>query len=152
MTDKKELNAEVKGHLPKMAKNQLKEITIKHNPICDYSMEAFGVAIGDCTSITSLTLNGCSITDIGVAHLVAGLLINKSITQVDLGRNNIGDTGLGVIAGLIQENTKLASIAMNENDFGNAGAFSVATALTQNTTLTHLDLSIRSEYTDVSVT
>ena len=93
-----------------------------------------------------LDLSQCSITDIEVRKLAAGLTDNSSLEELDLSKNNITSTGVGHIFSSLEQNTSLKKLLLSHNSrltVHNSEMFGsrIKQMLSANTSLSALDLS-----------
>ena len=65
---------------------------------------------------------------------------DTTLTTLSLAGNNLGEVGAAAVAGALQRNTTLTTLNLGYNGLGDVGGAAVAGALERNTTLTTLDL------------
>ena len=91
-------------------------------------------------------LSQCSVTDVEVRKLAAGLTENSSLEELDLSKNNITSTGAACIFSSLEQNTSLKKLLLSHNSnltiqnsemFG----FRIKQMLSTNISLSALDLS-----------
>lgn len=102
---------------------------------------AIGQALRGNTSLESLVLQNCGITDQSVACIAQGLLNHRSITILDLADNHITDCGARYIADVLDRHPSLAVLDLTRNYIADDGAQDIATRLPLNTRLHTLHLS-----------
>ena len=147
----------------------LQELDISRNQIGDNGIAHIATALQtNTTTMTTLNISNCSISDEGAESLARALAVNRSIQELDIRSNEIGDNGIAHIATALQTNTttmttlnisncsisdvgaeSLASFVnislqylnICNNEIGDNGIANIATALQTNTTMRTLNIS-----------
>jgi hypothetical protein len=98
--------------------------------------------IWQASTITTVRLRGCGLSDAGMARLVPLLLACPHLSLIDLGDNALtAEAGSFFSALLVHPATALVDLCVANNRLDNAGITAVATALHANSTLRRLDVS-----------
>lgn len=104
--------------------------------------ELIGDGIKSSTSILTLDLSFCNITDAGGEILATALIEQETCKEVDLSSNNLGPKTGVALENLLKSNKIVEALILSDNDFycENA-AVSIMRGLLTNDTLKFLDLS-----------
>lgn len=94
-------------------------------------------------ALTTLSLEGCDLSCIGVGHVVEALKMHTELTDLNISYNNIGDDGvtLLVTALMVAVPPTLRRIDLASNEITAKGAVLLANAVKATTSLTSLNLS-----------
>jgi hypothetical protein len=130
-----------------------------HLAIAELLTEEDGVALADAlvgnTHVTSITIKGSNILDIGGAAIANALKDNRTVTSIVL-RNNgfvphdatshwVTGTAIAAISELLQVNNTVTELNLRGNDLADAGIVVLCEGLKVNTSIKTLNL----EYTDM---
>ena len=145
----------------------LQELDISRNQIGDNGIAHIATALQtNTTTMTTLNISNCSISDVGAESLARALAVNRSIQELDIRSNEIGDNGIAHIATALQKNTTMRTLDISNcsisdveadslasfvnislqylnicnNEIGDNGIACIATALQTNTTMRTLDI------------
>ena len=100
------------------------------------------------TTMKTLEISHCSISDEGTESLARALAVNRSLQEMDISGNKICDNGIAHIATTLQTNCTLKTIKVSVTD---KGVESLAAALTLNYSLEILKLSWSSTHPDITM-
>ncbi|XP_068723040.1 protein NLRC3-like isoform X2 [Montipora capricornis] len=110
--------------------------------ISDAVAESLCEALKVNTCLSTLNLSWTIIDAAGVESLSEALKVNTCLTTLDLRYNKIGSAGAESLGEALKVNTCLTTLDLSENRVGAAGAESLGEALKVNTCLTTLDLTL----------
>ncbi|KAG0322344.1 hypothetical protein BGZ99_003386 [Dissophora globulifera] len=91
-------------------------------------------------SLTTLSLELNSISDLEAQELSEGLKINSTLTTLHLVRNLIGNNGVQALSEALKINSTLTILKLGDNSIRDNGAQALSEVLRINSTLTILDL------------
>ena len=118
------------------------ELSLRGNKIGDKGIADIANSLRTNTTISSLDVFDCGISDIGVQSLAEAIASNGSIRveRLDISNNDIGDNGIAHIATALQMNTTIKFFSMSNCGITNKGAESLARVLAVNMSLEHIEL------------
>jgi Ran GTPase-activating protein (RanGAP) involved in mRNA processing and transport len=99
-------------------------------------VETLCAAIGGSTTLSSISMWECYMSDEVVAALAAAFALSTSLQTVNLPCNEIGDVGAVALADALATNTSLASLDVSGNDISPEGALALAAAVARSRSLT----------------
>lgn len=91
--------------------------------------------------LRDLSLDGNSLSEIGVSSLGEALVVNTTLTRLNVSNNPLGDVGAAAMAVALQTNLTLTALSLQNTRLSAVGVRDLATALSINNTLVLLDLS-----------
>ena len=92
------------------------------------------------TTMRTLDISCCSISDKGVESLARALAVNRSLQELNISNNNIGDNGIAHIATALQTNTTMRTLDISRCNISDEGVKSLARALAVNRSLQELNI------------
>jgi len=119
------------------------ELDLSYCDLTDDGVDAFCELIKENQYITSLTLIGNHLTDLGIGQIARCLISLKNITTItslNLSTNPFGDVGLGELGRMLQRNDVLQELVILDCNITCEGAVNFAEMLLQNESLLFLTL------------
>ncbi|TPX37308.1 hypothetical protein SeMB42_g06944, partial [Synchytrium endobioticum] len=113
--------------LPAVLGSTLRHLAVDDCPSLNESVWA--LLISEESPITSLSLRGDRIGDVGAKGLGIALRVNRSLRVLDLWRNRVGPDGLSEIADALKYNQSLMFLGMCDNNVCDIGAIAFAKVL-----------------------
>jgi hypothetical protein len=104
-------------------------------------VETLCAAIGGSTTLSSISMWECYMSDEVVAALAAAFALSTSLQTVNLPCNEIGDVGAVALAAVLRDSPTITDFSLSMNCIGDVGAAALADALATNTSLASLDVS-----------
>ncbi|KAG0051211.1 hypothetical protein BGZ83_003996 [Gryganskiella cystojenkinii] len=118
----------------------LTTLNMQGNSISDNGARTLAKALKTNMTLTTLNLQGNSINDSGAQALAKALKTNITLTALNLQGNSINDNGAQALATALKTNRALTTLDLWENSISDNGAQALAEALMANSTLTSLNL------------
>ena len=87
------------------------ELNISHNDIGDKGIAYIATALHTNTTMRTLSVYGCHISNVGAESLARALAVNTSLQELCMGSNNIGCYGICNFATALQSNTTLKDMS-----------------------------------------
>ncbi|TPX37102.1 hypothetical protein SmJEL517_g00906 [Synchytrium microbalum] len=113
--------------LPAVLGSTLRHLAVDDCPNLNESTLA--LLLSEESPLTSLSLRGNRIGDVGSKAIGAALRVNRCLRVLDLWRNKIGPDGLTEIADALKYNQSLIFLAMGDNNVGDAGSTNLSKVL-----------------------
>ena len=89
------------------------ELNIRRNKIGDEGIAYIADALHTNTTMRTLDVCGCHISNVGAESLARALAVNTSLQKLDMGCNNIGYNGMCELATALQTNTTLKELSFD---------------------------------------
>jgi NLR family CARD domain-containing protein 3 len=98
-------------------------------------------AVSGNMTLEKLSMQGCSLSDVGCGYIMDGLSRNRSLLELAISNNNLRAASAKRIAEVLSsKDLKLTSLVLSSNYLGDAGANQIAKALATNRFLQKIDL------------
>ena len=92
------------------------------------------------TSLVTLEMPCCAITESGILALAAATAVHASLTAVDVARNKLGDVAAAAWAACIRANPRLKRLTLPNNVVGDRGAIDLLRAYQEQKTISYINL------------
>ena len=111
------------------------ELNIRQNKIGDNGIACIATALWANTTMRTLTISCCDISDLGAELLATALAVNSSLEDLFINDNKIGDSvNSSHCSTALQTNTTMKELELSKCDISDVGAESLARALAQQLT------------------
>ena len=91
--------------------NGVQELNIIGNKIGDKGIAYIATALHTNTTIRTLNVGHCGISNVGAESLARALAVNTSLQKLDMGDNNIGYNGISEFTTALQTNTTIKELS-----------------------------------------
>ncbi|MET0961588.1 MAG: hypothetical protein ABWY05_02045 [Noviherbaspirillum sp.] len=125
--------------------NTITHLDLGNNALQDQGVQALCAGLGQNTSLRSLVLHHCSMTNPGVQALADVVDAHAPLTALVLDGNAFDEHGAAIFAAALGRSRTLSSLSLRVSRLSDAGMACIARALISNTGLRSLALSGQDE-------